>query len=42
MNLEITELTFCVKSVGIIKYFCWNFYQDVHFLIHSLTKKGGF
>ena len=42
INLEITELAFCVKSVGIINnsIFAGIFFRNVHFLIHSLTKKG--
>ena len=44
INLEITELAFCVKSVGIINnsIFAGIFIKNVHFLIHSLTKKGVF
>ena len=39
INLEITELAFCVKSVGIINnsIFVGIFIRNVHFLIHSLT-----
>ena len=43
INLEITELFFfCVKSVGIINnsIFAGLLIRNVHFLIHSLTKKG--
>ena len=44
INLEITELVFCVKSVGIINIsiFAGLLIRNVHFLIHSLTKKKGF
>ena len=42
INLKITELAFCVKSVGIIdnSIFAGIFIRNVHFLICSLTKKG--
>ena len=42
INLEITELFFCVESVGIINnsIFAGLLIRNVHFLIHSLTKKG--
>ena len=42
INLEITEVAFCVKSVGVINnsIFAGIFIRNVHLLIHSLTKKG--
>ena len=44
INLEITELAFCVKSVGIINnsIFAGIFIRNVHFLIHFFDKKKGF